>query len=79
MTAYTEGCCIRLVCRLCISAGLLRPQGSASQPGPGTGETLVLALLLCAFVALPNLSLEFNSAGTSLLLRYVPSLTNLTK
>ncbi|XP_077489276.1 solute carrier family 35 member E3-like isoform X1 [Amblyomma americanum] len=28
-----------------------------------------LAFLLCAFMALPNLSLEFNTAGTSLLLR----------
>ncbi|CAN8002788.1 unnamed protein product, partial [Ixodes hexagonus] len=52
------------------STGLLRaPCVAASEPGPSTGETLVLALLLCAFVARPNLSLEFNSAGTSLLLR----------
>uniref|UniRef100_A0A131XN76 Putative glucose-6-phosphate/phosphate and phosphoenolpyruvate/phosphate antiporter n=1 Tax=Hyalomma excavatum TaxID=257692 RepID=A0A131XN76_9ACAR len=32
-------------------------------------EHWTLAFLLCAFMALPNLSLEFNTAGTSILLR----------
>ncbi|CAN8007857.1 unnamed protein product, partial [Ixodes pacificus] len=55
--------------RVCVSAGLLRAPDSANKPGPSLGENLTLALLLCTFMALPNLSLEFNSAGTSLLLR----------
>lgn len=57
--------------RVCVSAGLLRVPDSAYKTGPSLGENLTLALLLCTFMALPNLSLEFNSAGTSLLLRYV--------
>ncbi|XP_029834885.2 solute carrier family 35 member E3 [Ixodes scapularis] len=57
--------------RVCVSTGLLRVPDSAYKAGPSLGENLTLALLLCTFMALPNLSLEFNSAGTSLLLRLV--------
>lgn len=45
-----------------------RVSSSASAP-VSSFEHWRLAFLLCAFMALPNLSLEFNTAGTSTLLR----------
>ncbi|XP_037522861.1 solute carrier family 35 member E3 [Rhipicephalus sanguineus] len=48
----------------------LAPKASSSTSAPVSSfEHWTLAFLLCAFMALPNLSLEFNTAGTSILLR----------
>ncbi|XP_070379034.1 solute carrier family 35 member E3-like isoform X1 [Dermacentor albipictus] len=51
------------------NAGGARVSSSASATASSSLEHWRLAVLLCAFMALPNLSLEFNTAGTSTLLR----------
>ncbi|XP_075725010.1 solute carrier family 35 member E3-like [Rhipicephalus microplus] len=51
------------------SEGLAPKASCSTTTSVSSFEHWRLALLLCAFMALPNLSLEFNTAGTSILLR----------